>query len=225
MKNNCELCGLKSFAAEKLNEKELEVLSKNCAEVRLSNGDILIQQGALSSNVAYLKKGLVKVHISGPKYEQITKITKAPSYLGLPNTFGDKINHYSVTAVEDSEVCFIDVHTFRNLIASNEKFAFEVIIALCNNELYSFKKCVNRTQKQNRGNIADVILDFSDRIYNSDVFTLPITRNEIGNLVDTSRESVSRILHEFEQDGIIRITGKQVEIRNKDLLKLIGEKG
>jgi CRP/FNR family transcriptional regulator len=225
MNSNCELCGFKSYAAEKLTQKELEELSKNCAEVLLKNGDILIQQGVLSSNIAYLKKGLVKVHIAGPKYEQITRITKAPSYLGLPTTFGDKVNHYSVTVIEDSVVCFIDVNTFRNLLASNDKFAYEIIIALCNNELNSFKKCVNRTQKQNRGNIADVLLDFSDRIYSSDVFTLPITRSEMGNLVDTSRESVSRILHEFEQDGIIRLTGKQVEILNKDMLKLIGEKG
>jgi len=65
----------------------------------------LIKQGTFSTNVAYLRKGLAKVHIAGPYYEQIIRIVKAPCYLGLPVTFGDKINQYSVTAIEDAEVC------------------------------------------------------------------------------------------------------------------------
>jgi CRP/FNR family transcriptional regulator len=225
MINNCEVCIFKSDAAKKLDSKQLKHLSENCASVTLKKGDILMQQGSLSSNIAYLKNGLAKIHIRGPHQEQLIKLIKSPAYLGLPNTFGDKINNYSVTVVENSDVCFIDINAFKNLLASNDKFAYEIILTLCGYELDSFKRCASRTQKQIRGNIADVLLDLSDRIYNSLTFALPLTRGEIGNYIDTSRESVCRVFSEFENDGIIKVSGKNITILKKDTLKLISENG
>ncbi|MDA3822265.1 MAG: helix-turn-helix domain-containing protein [Bacteroidales bacterium] len=61
--------------------------------------------------------------------------------------------------------------------------------------------------------------------HRSEVFTLPVSQMEIGHLVDTSRESVSRILSEFHNDGIIRLANKKVEILNKESLLLIGHTG
>ncbi len=225
MENICAVCSFKSNAARTLEDNEQELLSCNHLMVPFRKGDPVIRQGQYSSNIVYLRKGLAKIHIKGPYYEQIIKIVKAPRYLGLPTTMGDKINQYSVTVIEDAEVCFIDISTFKQLILTNQKFTHEIITKLCRYELDSFRKCASRTQKQTRGNIADVILDFADYFYDSNSFTLPLTRDEIGNLVDTSRESVSRILTEFSHDGIISISGRKIEILNKQSLKLISENG
>jgi CRP-like cAMP-binding protein len=164
---------------------------------------------------------LAKIHIEGPYHEQIVRIVKAPSYLGLPTTVGDKINQYSVTVIDAAEVCFIDIETFRYLLKTNPDFSYEIMLELCRNELEVFCRCANRTQKQIRGKIADVLLEFSEKIYNSTIFTLPITQEDLGDLVDSSRESISRVLAEFDKDGIIKIVGKKIEILNKKSLLLI----
>ncbi|MDY0103813.1 MAG: Crp/Fnr family transcriptional regulator [Lentimicrobium sp.] len=214
-----------SKAAETLNQEHLSFLSCNKAMVQFGKGDSIIKQGMFSTNIVYLRSGLVKIHITGPYQEQIVRLVKAPSYLGLPTSIGDKINQYSVTSISDAEVCFIDMVTFRQLLKGNELFSYEIIHELCHNELEAIRRCANRTQKQVRGNIADVILEFADHIYESDHFTLPISQAEIGNLVDTSRESISRTLSEFHRDGIIRFTGKKIEILNKKSLVLISQTG
>ena len=165
------------------------------------------------------------MHLVGPSYEQIVRLVKAPTYLGLPTTFGNKINQYSVTALSDVEVCFIDINIFRTLLKENEQFYYEIILELCKNELDSFHRCANRTQKQTRGNLADVLLEFANHIFESDTFILPISQSEVGNLIDTSRESVSRTLSEFDKDGLIRMSGKNIEIINKSSLELISQKG
>ena len=193
--------------------------------VQFTKGDSIIKQGMFSTNIVYLRSGLAKIHITGPYQEQIVRLVKAPSYLGLPTSIGDKINQYSVTAISNAEVCFIDMVTFRHLLKGNELFSYEIILELCRNELEAIRRCSNRTQKQVRGNIADVILEFADHIYESDSFTLPISQAEIGNLVDTSRESISRTLSEFHKDGIIRFTGRKIEILNKKSLVLISQTG
>ena len=225
MQNNCNSCAFKSKAAGTLGEAEVAHLSCNNAMVKFRKGDSIITQGAFSTNVVYLRSGLVKMHITGPYHEQIVRIVKAPCHLGLPTTIGDKINQYSVTAIKDVEVCFIDINAFRHLLKDTEYFSYEIILELCRNELESIRRCANRTQKQTRGNIADVLLEFADVIFQSDSFTLPVSQSEIGNLVDTSRESVSRILTEFHKDGILSMKGKKIDILNKKSLQLIGQNG
>lgn len=225
MNNECKICSIKSRAASKLIDSEIEKLSSNCTLVKFQKGDPLIKQGTFSTNIAYLRRGLAKIHIEGPYHEQIVRIVKSPSYLGLPTTIGDKINQYSVTIIGDSEVCFINIDAFRELLRSNNDFAYEIVLELCRNELDAFCRCANRTQKQVRGKIADVLLEFSDKIYNSSVFTLPVTQEELGDLIDSSRESISRVLTEFDKDGIIKLTGKKIEILNKKSLLLISSKG
>jgi len=225
MKNECKTCSIKSKAASKLSDEEIEKLSLNCALVKFHKGDQLIKQGSFSSNVAYLRSGLAKIHIEGPYHEQIVRIVKAPSYLGLPTTFGDKINQYSVSVIEEAEVCFINIDAFRQLLKSNSDFSYEIMLELCRNELEVFCRCANRTQKQIRGKIADVLLEFSEKIYKSSIFTLPITQEDLGDLVDSSRESISRVLAEFDKDGIIKIVGRKIEILNKKSLSLISANG
>lgn len=225
MKIHCKICTLKSQAAAKLSDEELDKLSLNCANVKFHKGDALIKQGTFSTNVAYLKTGLVKVHIAGPYHEQIVRIVKAPGYLGLPTTFGDKINQYSVTALEACDVCFIDLETFRFLLKENPDFSYEIMIELCKNELEVFYRCASRTQKQIRGKIADVLIELSEHIFNSEKFVIPITQEEFGNLVDASRESISRIMTEFEKDGIVKTSAKKIEILKRDTLIMVSENG
>jgi CRP-like cAMP-binding protein len=225
MKNECLFCNIKSKAALTLSVDELEKLSLNCALVKLRKHESVVKQGTLSTNVVYLRRGLAKVHITGPYHEQIVRIAKAPTYLALPTTFGDKINQYSVTVIEPSEVCFIDISVFRLLLGSNSDFSYEIMLEVCRNELDAFNRCVNRTQKQMRGKIADMLLEMSEKIYKSEMFTLPVNQEEIGDLIDASRESVSRIFNEFEKDGIIGLSGKKVEIKNKNTLSIISANG
>jgi CRP/FNR family transcriptional regulator len=127
--------------------------------------------------------------------------------------------------VTEVEVCFIDVHVFENILNENREFSHEIILELCQNELESFRRCANRTQKLIRGNMADALLEFSDKIFMSDAFILPLSQAELANLVDTSRESVSRVLTEFDKDEIIKVTGKRIEILNKKSLLMISQNG
>ena len=109
MKHNCSSCQFNALAVNTLTQRSLEQLNENHAVVSFSKGDAIIKQGTFSTNVVFLRKGLVKQHLTGPYYEQIVRLVKAPTYLGLPTTFGDKINQYSITAVSDVEICFIDM--------------------------------------------------------------------------------------------------------------------
>jgi len=70
-----------------------------------------------------------------------------------------------------------------------------------------------------------VLSDFAETVFASDSFDLPISRKEIGELIDMTPENVIRILSEFRRDGLIHLKGKHVEILNKHTLLKIRDLG
>ncbi len=221
----CSTCLLKSRPAKNLGGEELELLGQSCVEAVFNKGETIFKQNALSSNIIYLQKGLVKLIIDGPERTQILRLKKAPCYLGLPTTMGDKINHYSAVALEETTACFIDINTFKELLMVNPGFSYEIILELCKNELEQFHRCVKLVQNQIYGRLASHLLHLSNEIFQSNEFDLPLNRNEIADLVCTSRETVSRLLSDLAKERIIQIKGKHLTILNETLLQKISEKG
>jgi CRP/FNR family transcriptional regulator len=163
--------------------------------------------------------------MAGPEREQILKIAKGPTYLGIPTTLGDKVNNYSATALTKTEVCFIDIRIFKDFISSNSDFAYEIIVNLCKNELGHFHRCVNQLQKQSPGRVAETLIFFADEIFENDTFDLPLSRHEFGDLTGNSRENVSRILSDLNNEGLIKISGKSIQILDKEKLFKISRIG
>lgn len=221
----CNICTEKSKAAQSLEKRELEKLGNSCNSVTFVRGDKIMIQNALSYNIVYVKDGLVKVHVMGPEREQILKIAKGPCYLGIPTTVGAKVNQYSATAIMETKVCFIGVEIFKEFITNNGLFAYEIIREMCSNELYNFRKCINQLQKQGPGKIAEALLYFAENVFDDLHFVLPLSRNELGDLTCTSRETVSRILTDFDQNKLIKVDKKRIVITNVEKLRRISEMG
>ncbi len=224
---NCKTCIIRSKAANTLNPNELTILMESCAETTFNPKESIIKEGTLSSHVAYLKSGLAMVSKKGVKgIDQILKIIKPGNYIGLQTVLFEKINQFSVTALEKCVVCFIDNQSFKELISRNTQFANELLIFLCREELTYFDRFVNIHQKQINGRMADIILFFSEEIYNhATSFNIPLSRSDMAAFICTTRESITRAINDLSKTNSIRVSRKKFEILNPEMLKKISEKG
>ena len=222
---DCKNCEIMSSAAKALNVSELENLEQNCVNVKYVKGDTIFKQGIFSSNIMYLTAGVAMIRIEEDEKEQIIKFVKAPAFIGIPTTFKERINQYSATVISDASLCIINTNIFKNFIFNNGKFAYEIIIDLCKNELELFNHYVSKSQKNINGRLADTLLFFANDIFESDKFTIPVSRADLGNYVNTTRESISRTFSEFAEENIIKLSGKKISILNKERLKEISLKG
>jgi len=224
---NCETCIIRSKAVNTLNPKELRFLMESCAETTYNPRESIIKEGMLSSHIAYLKSGLDMVSKKGVKgVDQILKIVQPGNYLGLQTILFEKVNQFSVTALDKCVVCFIDNLSFKELISRNNQFANELLLFLCREELTYFERFVNIHQKQIAGRIADIILFFSEKIYaNALTFEMPLSRGDIAALVCTTRESVTRAIKDLSEIKTIRVTGRKFEILDLARLKKINQSG
>lgn len=213
-------------ATQHLSFDEKQYLSENCTQADLAAGDTLYHEGTPTAHVAYLRTGLVKEVMTGVSgREQIFKLLGAKSYLGMTSLFGDRINHFSYIALRDINVCFINSSAFQNLINDNGKFAFELMVTLCKDNLKGSHKLINQSQKKIYGRVADAILYLSDYILKTDSFELPLSQAEIANLIGTTRESTNRALMKFISDGLISIDGNFLIIKDKRKLELVSNLG
>ncbi|NOQ24170.1 MAG: helix-turn-helix domain-containing protein [Bacteroidales bacterium] len=220
----CLECSFKSIPVSLLAENELNTLCSNCIQIEFKAGENIIKQGGFTTNIAYMTKGLAKIHMEGPlKKEEIIKIVKSPSFIGVPSVFTGRVFHYSVTSLTETSVCFIDYPYFEKLLLSNGEFAKELIKELSFDLVQQFKTGVNKSQKRVNAYVAEVLLDFSENIFDDQNFQLPLSRNEFAYLVGSSRETVTRILHDFTEEGLINVNGKSFKILNSELLHKISE--
>ena len=224
--NPCKDCPVKSSTVYNLDEEELEILCNNSTEIFFHKGERIIKQGTFTQNIVYVKSGIIKLHLTGPIHKDvILKIDKGPIYIGVPDVFANKIHSYSVTALNDTIACFIEYSGYKYLMQNNGKFAFELIKTLSEGIVTHYKYCVNKLQKQLTATFAEALLYFSDHIFENNEFRIPITRVEFGEYIGTTRETVTKIIHDFSKDHIIEVDGKNIKILNKKMLQKISNAG
>ena len=84
---------------------------------------------------------------------------------------------------------------------------------------------VKNVQQQLPGRLANTISYLANEVYGENPFSLNLTQTEIAALIGTSRESVSRLLKEFQDLGIIALTNNMLTILNDKKLEEIKQKG
>lgn len=225
-KTTCSNCGFISQAAKFLKEAELKELALGTVDVSLKRGDKLFVEGLPHSHVIYLREGFVKVHMTGPNgRDQILKFARPGAYLGIQCLMGSNVNRFSATALENVRLCYINGNTFKNLIQTNASFSAEILTFLCKDELNYFERFVSLQQKNNSGKLADALLYFSGRVFESDTFTLPLTYVDLAALTGTTRESTTRLIKDFVKGGIIEVNSREIRIIDKGILTKISENG
>ena len=223
---NCNQCNFKAPIFKMLNDEELSILNKDRYEVGFKTGENLIKQGTASSHLIMLTSGLAKKYIEGLDNKNLILELMVPWKIsGETGIFVDNRYHYSITAIEPCTACFIDIQNIKTLLRSNSAFT-EAFIGNCSfNSVRTFERMVSLTQKQMHGRIADILIYLYREIYQTDVFELSLSRQDIGELSGMTKDSAIRILKEFENEGIIKADGKKIAVLNKELLQEISFRG
>jgi CRP/FNR family transcriptional regulator len=224
--NTCTVYDSKFSCFDELTPEQKELVEKNKVVVHYNKGEIVCKQGSFASHIIYLKKGLAKIYLEGEPKKLVLKISPTGNLIGLPSIYdGNNIFLYSAATYSDSEVELIDINVFKQIIRENAKFAYRVINVLNENTVQIYGRFYCLTHKQLHGRIADILLCLANRIFNTIEFDLPLTRGELAELTNMSTESVVRVLKDFNDEGLIDMSGKSFKIINYEMLSKISEVG
>ena len=224
--SRCNECAFRSLLFDKLEIEELEKMDTAKRELKFAKGEKILIEGEEIKEFVYLKRGLVKLSKRTiNNREHIISISKPQTFIGFLTVFSHDTYQYTITALEESTLCFIDINTIKEIIKENGIFAMDVLSKISHVSDEIIHNRVNICSKQLRGRIAYLLIMFSKDIYYNTKFELPLTRKEFGELIDMSTENVIRILSEFRKDGLIQIDGPRIEIQNFESLDKISRFG
>jgi CRP/FNR family transcriptional regulator len=226
MKCSCENCQLKSLFFSNVKVDELTDICDIKEEFHYAKGDIIIKEGDSIKEFMYMKEGLVKLSKTSPLgKDQILSFSKPFDFVSLLSIFSSENYKYSVTAVEETTVCMLDLNVVKRYAQQNAMFTMDLMTHISEATDKIILENLSIKQKHLKGRVAHVLLYFSDYIYQEDEFELPVSRREIAEYIGMTTENVIRTLSEFRKDKIIKIFGKDILIADKKRLKSISEFG
>lgn len=223
---DCTACNERSPLFHYLTKDELAIMNAGRFEVHFDAGETIVKQGTIANHMMVITNGIAKLFLEGiDRRNLILDLVLPWKLFGGPGLFNDMRYHYSVSALTATSACFIAADHVRQVIRSNPDFA-ESILRHCNkNSAANFDRLISLTQKQMPGRLADTLIYLNNDIFQKNRFTLPLSRLELGEMSNMTKESVTRILKEFEAEKIITVEGKTIEILNLEVLKEISFRG
>jgi CRP/FNR family transcriptional regulator, polysaccharide utilization system transcription regulator len=209
-----------------LTEEQNTRIENTCYSVTYGIGEVLFKQDSPVSHIMYVVSGLVKIykeHANGRSV--IFDLVSSDTFITLLTVFGNDIYMCNAAAVEQAKVVLIDVSVIRKLIGENGDFASQLLKQTSQEGLNTITKLMNQFQKQLPGRVAEMLLFFSEKIYNSQTFNLPFSRRELAEFTGTTKESMIRTLSEFRHDKIIKLEGKRIEIISPEIIQTLSRLG
>jgi CRP-like cAMP-binding protein len=223
---SCASCDFRDVVFSFLDDPSVEELCDHKEEQFFRKGEIINHEGEKISNFKYLKSGLVKLYrrtSSGD--EQVITITRPFEFVSNMSIFSEERYQYSVSALEDSVVCMVRLDFIKQLFLKNGGFAMGLLTKISRINDKIIAQTLDIRQKNLIGRVAFVLLYFTNEIYKSRVFDLPVSRKEIADYIGMSTANVIRTLSDFKKEGIIRVFGKTIEVVDLSKLEIISKHG
>ena len=222
----CERCEFRHVVFSYLDDTSIEELCDHKEEQSFRKGEVINHEGEKITNFKYLKSGLVKLYRrTSTGDEQVITITRPFEFVSNMSIFSAERYQYSVSALEDSVICLVELDFIKQLFLKNGGFAMGLLtkISMINDKIIN--QTLDIRQKNLIGRVAFVLLYFTNEIYNSRVFDLPVSRKEIADYIGMSTANVIRTLSDFKKEGIIRVFGKTIEVVDLNKLEVISKRG
>lgn len=224
-KITCDECQLKCDIYSSIYQRQNQIESIQLIHANFKKHDIICKQGTEVTHALFLVSGSAKLFIEGLNNKNIILyIMKPPAYIGLLSFFESPVYSYSVSALEDSQVCFIQLDLVKKLYIENHDLLLKLNIAFGKSVSRIMKKIISLNQKQIRGRIAENLIYLAE-LNESNRFHLKLTRKEIGEMTAISEENTVRLLAEFAKEQIISLKGRDIEIIDMPLLMKISDVG
>ena len=187
-----------------------------------NKNDIIYNQSTPDNKVYLISKGKVKVvNYSAEGNEIIKAILTKGELFGEKALWGDiERDEHAIAMTDNTQLCPLPVNKMYELMRDNGRFSIEI------NKIIGFrlKKMERRLErllfKDSQTRLVEFIQDLIEEqnIHSEDKIELShfYTQSDIANLIGTTRETVTKLLNHFKQDGILEYTRKTITITNKD---------
>lgn len=195
----------------------LEWFLSHCHIHKYPAKSTLIHAGETADTLYYIIKGSVAVLIKDDEgKEMILSYLNQGDFIGELGLFEEEPERTAwVRAKSACDVAEISYKKFKQLIQVNPEILMRLSAQMANRLQNTSQKVGDLAFLDVAGRIAETLLTLAkqpDAMTHPDGMQIKITRQEIGQIVGCSRETVGRILKMLEEQNLIHAHGKTIVV-------------
>ncbi len=227
--SDCDTCVVRNRAiCAALDDGEIKALNGIARRKTLSAGDPLLWEGDDSMLVANVIDGILKLTNSTEDgREQIVGVVYPSDFIGRP--FGATTKH-SVTALTDAKVCLFSRSDFDRFAAEHPALEHKLLKRTLDELDRTRSWMLLLARKSAEEKVATFLLDMSERLIEPGCaapasgalyeFDLPFSRQQIGDILGVTIETVSRQMTRMKREGVLDLpTRRTVRILDRAALE------
>jgi len=204
-----------------LSSEEMGEVQRIIVQREYKKGEFIIHPLKVMQCLFIINKGKVKViRPNSDGKEQILYVLTVGDFFGEQALFGQMSKDIIVEALEDSGICTISKAQFQALLQQMPQIALKMIEVM-SNRLTKMEELVeslgiNSVDKRVFDLIEEYSLKFGRKTEQGILIQLPLSREEMANHLGITRETISRKLAKYQDEGKIKLIGhKQILLINK----------
>lgn len=189
-----------------------------------AKGRIIFMEGEPGEAFFYIKSGLVKIYkVSSEGREHILHILNEGHVFAEVTLFANTTYPATAEVLEDAQIGIIKNSDLEKLIAENPMLSLELIKYLNNRLVEAQNKVRNLALYDTFGRTAQALVKLAEehgKKTNQGIeLDLGISRQELADIVGTTRETVIRVLAAFKKEKSIELEKSNIIIKRLDKIK------
>lgn len=190
---------------------------------RFSKGEFVFSTGGPGKNVYFLVRGRVKIYELSPLGREVILWFCFPGEIfGLAEVARGGGRVVNAQACEDSEVIAVSQEQFRAFLKGHPEVAFLSMQVLASRLRVLGEVLANLVSDDVNTRIAKLILRlgarYGKRAGKEIHLDIPLTHQEIADMVGTTRQTVTTVLGQWKRHGVLSIDSHRILIESEELL-------
>ena len=188
-----------------LTQAQAESIAEGVVKRRYRRGELIVERGRKTNALFILLTGRARVVASDERRrEVILAVLEAGDYLGEMSLIDNEPHSATVLAEVQTDVLVLGRAEFDRCVGDNPQMARAVMTGLVKRLRRADQKIESLALMDVYGRVARALLEFaSEDGTGNAVIRDKVSRQDLAKMVGASREMVSRVMKDFEEQGFI----------------------
>lgn len=210
-------------APEGFDLADFEEAGLRAVERRFGPKDTIFTPGDPDDQLYFVLSGTVRLYkIYGDYKEATTALLKNGGIFGKLNLVEGRWQDVFAEAVTEARIASIQKASIERAMKSRPDFALRLFSSLSERLRQSDEVIESLLHREVSTRLATLLMNLSERFgeENGDgvVIDVRLTHQDLANMIASTREAVSKVMSEFQRDGIIETRSRKITILNKQSL-------
>lgn len=187
---------------------------------QVKHKQVIYYDGDSANGIYLVISGNVKTFkVAEDGHEFLTGVYGPDEYFGIAATLSGEDHKETAEAMKEARLCLLPKNTIDDMIGKFPDVAASFIKLLANNVLSKEEQLLQLAYHSVRTRMAELLIRLKTKCGSDDLSTMNLSRDTLAGMAGIATETVSRVLSDFNDEGLISKSLNQILILDSAALE------